>query len=415
MNRLKDLLLLAVVVVVIMASPQWACNRVASGYTEIEPVMVHENGMAYVSMNECASCHADVVEQHLQTSHYNTSSLSDFSDQLDLFVAGVNVVQLADQSVGRFEFDGEQAVQKWYERGASTPIFTAPMEITIGSGHRGQSFLFWKDDALYQHQGSLINARNQWINSPGYPSRLLGQRPIFPRCLECHASYAKQERSTLAKPSNTYIDRSVLFGMQCQVCHGEAIEHVRYHKQNPEDLEPQFILKYSDLTQKQRIDACALCHSGTRAAKWDAEARNFVPAFSYQIGDDLDDFFEPDKIDNNALENVDIHANQVKLLMSSKCFQESEGMDCATCHDPHAFERGNYQKFSAKCISCHSAPKHSEATLNSANANFGDCASCHMPFYESKAMQLELDVNALTPVRIRNHLIGIYKDKSLTP
>ena len=86
-------------------------------------------------------------------------------------------------------------------------------------------------------------------------------------------------------------------------------------------------------------------------------------------------------------------------------------MDCATCHDPHSFERANYRKFSAKCISCHSSPKHSEATLTSTDANFEDCASCHMPFNESKAMQLELDVNELTPVRIRNHLIAIYKNE----
>ena len=412
MNRLKDTLIVFALLALFFVVPQSSCERVSSSYTEIEPILVHENGMAFVSMNECASCHTDIVEQHLQTSHFNTSSLSDFSDQLELFVEGVNEVQLADQSVGEFIFEEGVGRQRWYERGARVSILDEPMEITIGSGHRGQSFLFWNEQSLYQHQGSLINARNQWINSPGYPSRMIGKRPIFPRCLECHASYAKQEHSTLARPSNTYVNREVLFGMQCQVCHGEAIDHVRHHRQHPEDLEAQYILKYSDLTQKQRIDACALCHSGTRAAKWDADARNFVPAFSFQVGDDLDAFFEPDKIDEKALQEVDIHANQVKLLMSSKCFQESEVMDCATCHDPHAQERGNYKKFSAKCISCHAAPKHSTATFNTTDANFEDCASCHMPFYESKAMQLELDVNALTPVRIRNHLIAVYPNKS---
>jgi len=49
--------------------------------------------------------------------------------------------------------------------------------------------------------------------------------------------------------------------------------------------------------------------------------------------------------------------------------------------------------------------------LTATDANFEDCASCHMPFNESKAMQLELDVNELTPVRIRNHLIAIYQNE----
>ena len=411
MNRLKDTFIALALLALFFLAPQSSCERVSSSYTEIEPIMVHENGMAYVSMNECASCHADIVEKHLRTSHFNTSGLSDFSKQLDLFVEGVNEVQLADQSVGKFVYDKGVARQRWYERGATDPILDEPMEITIGSGHRGQSFLFWNEQSLYQHQGSLINARDQWINSPGYPSRMIGKRPIFSRCLECHATYTKQEHSALARPSNTYVNQEVLFGMQCQVCHGAAIEHVRHHRQHPEEIEAQYILKYSDLTQKQRIDACALCHSGTRAAKWDPEARNFIPAFSFQVGDDLDAFFEPDKIDEKALEAADIHANQVKLLMSSKCFQQSEGMDCATCHDPHSFERANYRKFSAKCISCHNSPKHSEATLTATDANFEDCASCHMPFNESKAMQLELDVNELTPVRIRNHLIAIYQNE----
>src|SRR5210317_1178384 len=145
MNRLKDTLIAFALLALFFVVPKSSCERVSSSYTEIEPIMVHENGMAYVSMNECASCHADIVEQHLQTSHFNTSSLSDFSDQLDLFVEGANEVQLADQSVGKFVFEEGVGRQRWYERGASLPILDEPMEITIGSGHRGQSFLFWNE------------------------------------------------------------------------------------------------------------------------------------------------------------------------------------------------------------------------------------------------------------------------------
>lgn len=392
--------------------PQQGCNQVVSEYTEIEPVAQHFNGMQYVAMSECASCHAEIVESHMQTSHFRTSSISDFADQLQLFEPGANELVLADQSMAKFVIEDDQAYQLWYERGGINPLTKDSMQITIGSGHRGQSFLFWKGNALYQQQGSVSGDGDQWINSPGYPSRIEPHRPIMPRCLECHATYAEQASLVSARPSNTYLSRDILFGMQCQVCHGEAAEHVSYHRKNPEELAPKYILKYSDLSQKQRIDACALCHSGSRPNKWDTEKRIFVPSFSYQVGDDLDAFLEPDKLEARQGAVADIHANQVNLLMSSKCFQQSEGMDCATCHDPHSFERANYRKFSAKCISCHSSPKHSEATLTATDANFEDCASCHMPFNESKAMQLELDVNELTPVRIRNHLIAIYKNES---
>lgn len=411
MKRLKELLAALSLLALLFVVPQSSCNRVSSSYTEIEPVVQHFNGMQYVAMSECASCHAEIVESHMQTAHFKTSSVSDFSDQLQLFEPGANELLLADQSKAEFVLEGDQAYQLWYEPGGVNALAKDSMQITIGSGHRGQSFLFWKGYALYQHQGSVSGGGDQWINSPGYPSRIEPHRPIMPRCLECHATYAEQASLVSSRPSNRYLSRDILFGMQCQVCHGEAAEHVSFHRENPQELAPKYILKYSDLSQKQRIDACALCHSGSRPNKWDTEKRIFVPSFSYRVGDDLDAFLEPDKQEARQGAVADIHANQVNLLMSSKCFQQSEGMDCATCHDPHSFERANYRKFSAKCISCHSSPKHSEATLTATDANFEDCASCHMPFNESKAMQLELDVNELTPVRIRNHLIAIYKNE----
>ncbi|MFM1807425.1 MAG: hypothetical protein RLZZ242_150 [Bacteroidota bacterium] len=411
MKRLSDLIVALVILALLFVTPQSSCNRVSSSYTTLEPLAIHENGMAYVSMTTCVSCHEAIVESHMQTAHFKTSSISDFSDQLHLFAPGANELLLADQSKAEFVLEDDQAYQRWFERGETSVTFSDAMEITIGSGHRGQSFLYWKGNSLYQHQGSISGDGEQWINSPGYPSRLEPPRPIMPRCLECHATYAQQSDLETSRPTNTYLSRDILFGMQCQTCHGEAAAHVDFHRKHPEERVPQYILKYSDLTQKQRIDACALCHSGSRPNKWDPEKRIFVPSFTYQVGDDLDEFLEPDKLAAREGAVADIHANQVNLLMNSKCFQQTEAMDCTTCHDPHSFERGNYRKFSAKCINCHAGPKHSEATLTLEGANFEDCASCHMPFNESKAMQLELDVNALTPVRIRNHLIAIYKDE----
>jgi len=53
--------------------------------------------------------------------------------------------------------------------------------------------------------------------------------------------------------------------------------------------------------------------------------------------------------------------------------------------------------------------------LSFTNANFNDCASCHMPFVDSKAMQVDLNLNQLTPIQIRNHFISIYPQENSLP
>jgi len=75
----------------------------------------------------------------------------------------------------------------------------------------------------------------------------------------------------------------------------------------------------------------------------------------------------------------------------------------------------DFQNFSLKCISCHQSQAHTQKTLSFTNANFNDCASCHMPFVDSKAMQVDLNLNQLTPIQIRNHFISIYPQENSLP
>ena len=77
-----------------------------------------------------------------------------------------------------------------------------------------------------------------------------------------------------------------------------------------------------------------------------------------------------------------------------------------TCHSPHKQERGNSVKFNSICISCHQGVKHSEQSSNNP-ISLSECITCHMPLKNSRSMKLELDVNVLTPVKVRSHLISI--------
>ena len=392
-----------------------SCNSFDTEFIEIEPIATHFNGMEFISMQECMACHQDIVESHMQTSHYNTSFKTEATTFEEILKTHPNEIRLDDGTTIVIRVEGDFIYQDFYSRGNQSPVIQSPMEITIGSGFRGQSFLYWNEDRLFQNQVSIIGSMERWINSPGYASQMNNTRPIVPRCMECHSTYTAPIGSITNRVNNEYDINNVLLGIDCQRCHGEVKEHVVFHKKNPEVKEGQHILKYSELTQKQRVDACALCHSGFRQPAWDPQERKFIPSFSYQAGDNLDDFLLKSNSGSTNNPDPEIHANQIKLLTDSKCFKMSENMDCATCHDPHDQERGNYQNFSLKCISCHQSQEHSQKTLSLAGANFNDCAACHMPFVDSKAMKIDLNLKELAPVRIRNHFISIYPEENSLP
>ena len=64
-------------------------------------------------------------------------------------------------------------------------VRSAPIDIVIGSGRKGQTYLYWEGERLFQLPVSYWTGIG-WANSPGYPSgTAIFNRPADPRCLEC--------------------------------------------------------------------------------------------------------------------------------------------------------------------------------------------------------------------------------------
>jgi hypothetical protein len=42
-----------------------------------------------------------------------------------------------------------------------------PFDIVIGSGRKGQTYLYWKDDKIFQLPVSYYTPTDSWVNSPG--------------------------------------------------------------------------------------------------------------------------------------------------------------------------------------------------------------------------------------------------------
>ncbi len=374
-------------------------------YVAITPIATHHNnGMDFIDSKVCVECHQEIVEDHLKTAHFNSFQPTNTNTIKGSFEHQKNTFALNDRVIFNMIARDSTFYQEPMIGNQNSPFYSAKMDIVVGSGTKGQSYLMWNNDQLFQLQISYFSPTNSWINSPGAPNQLAPARPVVERCLECHTTYAQNLSGS--KQGNRFHKTNIVYGIDCQRCHGEVSKHVKYHKQNPADKVSKHIIKHRSLTRQQRLDACALCHSGLRQEV----SKN---AFGFTIGDALDNFSIPD-YDQNSLDDLDVHGNQYGLLKASKCFQKSEILDCTTCHNPHKKERGNLAQFNTKCISCHTTlanPIKCTGDPNKTKAMGNNCVQCHMPLVNSETMKIQIPEGEEISVKVRTHLIGLYNNQ----
>ena len=375
-----------------------------SEYQNIEPIAVHTNGKYFAGSQTCAQCHLNIYKTHIETAHYNSSAIANQDNIKGSFESGKNQFNLNDH----IKFSMEKKNDGFYQKtlyDSDSIINLSRIDIVIGSGTKGQTYLNWQRNELFQLQVSYWKTTDSWINSPGYTNGILAfNRPIEERCLECHTTFA--ESTPYYYKHNIYNKSNIMYRIDCERCHGPAAEHVNFHKKNPEVLEPKAILSYNDLNRQQKLDVCALCHSGLRT-------QTLNKPFTFMVGDTLNKYSVPD-YDKNSLKDLDVHANQYGLLSASKCFIKSETMDCSTCHDVHKKQRNETSFFIQKCISCHS-DNHEvkcavDPTISSANGN--NCIQCHMPKNKSNSIMVQEANSSETSIpsfQVITHFIGIYE------
>ena len=223
-------------------------------------------------------------------------------------------------------------------RPAATRTRTERLELVIGSGGKGQNYLFWRGDELFQLPVGYSTVLRHWINSPGYRDGTANfDRPIVPRCLECHAGYFN---STFpGTDSNLYDTKNYVLGITCERCHGPGRRHVETYQQTVDSGRASAtssaktagltIVNPSKLSSARRSDICAQCHGG-------AGVREILPEFSYVPGQPLSNYIDLGPVDQ--ANEVDVHGKQGKLMMKSRCYQVSKTMECSTCHDVHKKE-----------------------------------------------------------------------------
>ncbi|MFD0792971.1 multiheme c-type cytochrome [Mucilaginibacter litoreus] len=357
-------------------------------------------GENYAGAKTCVNCHSDINNSYIHTAHYLASSAATDKTVHGSFLDGANKVYYNDHSDVFMRKVDSGMYQISYINGNKTD--SARMDIVTG-GIKGETYLYWKENELFELPVSFDNTKNRWIVSPGYDTTIASyDRMVNLRCMECHTSYAKTEPGKVPSFSGETVGfdkSSVILGVDCERCHGPGKQHADFHTENPSVKQARYIIGISKLTRAQRTDLCGTCHSGTQTV-------NSKSIFDFKPGDKLADFKnrapEAGPVD---LAHIDVHGDQYDMLKTSKCYISSN-MDCSSCHKPHQNQRNNLSVFAKQCFSCHTAANHNNckmADVLDAAVLKAKCVDCHMPALPSKAI-----INEQQSVLIRTHHIAVY-------
>jgi hypothetical protein len=283
--------------------------------------------------------------------------------------------------------------------GADAVMQTETIGVVTGSGTRGQTYLYWRGDGLFELPVSYWTNGKRWINSPGYQNGTADfSRPVTAGCMECHATYLQAISGAVG--GNRFRRETMQLGISCERCHGAGAAHVeRYQRGGSTDADG--MVNPAKLSRERQLDLCAYCHSGIQRVA-------LAPAFSYVAGEPLANYFKP--IEGAVAEHPDVHGNQVGLLERSRCFRESAGMTCSTCHDTHAPEKAA-ASYSVKCLSCHAwqVCKVARRIGSRAKAN---CIDCHMAVEKTNVIVSQTAGEELHAA-MRSHWIKVYPEARL--
>jgi len=365
-------------------------------------------GAAYAGSEACRHCHAGISGNYLHTHHFQTSSVVAGNPIPSAKDSAADRVYFADSSYVRVEENTGAFFQSYYRAGQKTR--SESFDIAFGSGEKAQTYGYWKNDQLLELPLTWYASQKTWANSPGFSIRRARyERVITSRCFECHASYISKEMVQSGPLAVTeHLDKSsIVFGIDCERCHGPAAQHVRYQTENPDQKTAKYIVPIRSLTRQRQLDICAACHSGN-----DLSPQRSL--FAFAPGDTLSHFYYPEF--TGEAPDPDVHGKQLQLLQSSLCFQKSD-MTCNTCHNTHRTENDNLAVVVSKCMDCHQQSAHAAAVLKENerkkrdfNTTGSSCIDCHMPLQTSRTIYFSSGTGERNiPYFVRTHKIAIYK------
>lgn len=336
----------------------------------------------YVGDAACEACHREVCKSyHAHPMGRSAEWLAKSPRKEKLPAKGP-----AAFTNGPFDFEVEATADGLTHRvrlkeaaGDARPEATAAVQVAIGSGTRGRSYLTSEGGRVWQSPVSWFGPEERWDVSPGYRIGHTLQRPISAPCLYCHVDQV----DPIAGSLNAY--REPLFPTQvaigCERCHGPGGLHVaeRADKLTPRATPDTSIVNPKHLSAALQLAVCEQCHlqGQERVNRRGRTPFEFRPGLPFEL-------FVSVYVRHPDIAQANKSVGQFEQMEQSQCFQKSGGtMTCTSCHDPHASPAAAEKDaaYRAKCQTCHQVPGAAGCSAPAAarEAKADSCVACHMP------------------------------------
>ncbi|HET6574017.1 MAG TPA: tetratricopeptide repeat protein [Fimbriiglobus sp.] len=353
-------------------------------------------GVRYVGDAACASCHPDIAE----TFHAHPMGQSAELVGRVVPIERYDVAAKNPFTAMGFEFRVEKAGDRVTHRmsaltagGNSLPGYSVGVDVAIGSGTRGRTYLSIRDGAVWQSPVSWFTKDARWDLSPSHELLTGGRRAITPGCLFCHT----ERVDPVPGAENRF--REPLFPVQvsigCERCHGPGELHVadRTAGRSPAGVDYS-IVNPKHLPADLQTDVCRQCHlqGAERVVRRGRDLRDYRPGLPW-------DQFVTTFVRHPEESDYRKSVGQFEQMETSRCFTGSGGrLGCTSCHDPHAKPApeaadGFYRD---RCLSCHES-RGCSAPMPERQARHDSCVACHMP----KADSSNIAHAAITDHRVR--------------
>lgn len=297
----------------------------------------------YAGSATCVQCHA---RESKAWPHSTMAQALESVEVTRLLIANPELEHRQGQYVTKISRQGNQSVYTVTD-GQST--WSAPIRWAFGQGAAGQTYVLEKDGAVFE-------SRVSYYKSLKALDLTMGAQPTLPKNLEEASGrrmFRKDARdcfgchSLTAFSGDAMLPTSGQSGVQCENCHGPALEHVQGFKQN----KVVKMAKLSKLNTEEVSELCGTCHR-----TWAQIAMN-GPHGPGNVR------FQPYRLAN------------------SKCYDAVDRrISCVGCHNPHEALNRDRVSYDSKCLACHTAGLHEKAKVCKVSTK--NCVECHMPTVE---------------------------------
>ena len=333
--------------------------------------------VAYVGMNTCKSCHANIHETFIHTG-MGRSFAPASPEKSDASFGAHALVYDSASNLYYYPFFRDSAMyvlEFRLENGDTVHQRLERIAYIVGSGQHTNSHIVDHNGYIYQAPITYYTQEGRWDMAPGYRGdNIRFSRLLATECITCHNHLPEFVAGSLNKYP------TMPSGIECERCHGPGELHVREKLAGKVVDTSRFadytIVNPRRLPRELQMDLCQRCHlQGVAVLN---EGKSF---FDFKPGMKLSEVFNvflPRYTDSHERF---IMASQADRLRLSPCYLNSE-MTCLTCHNPHqSIEATGRERYNQACVNCHGGKAETAcaAPLSERLAEGNDCSGCHMP------------------------------------